>query len=656
MNLLYIWNENYYLDSEEKGYLLNSKYNIQFYKAKMELHIDENDDYIEGFWGEHIFDAMAIVGKNGTGKTMLANCIMDTLFRLETIQTNKYGSDRYDSQFIVAFEDVIEGKKGIKIFVKGKLEGISVKSAIDYKLYTGHGYQEIEKFKFGYFKNVLDLIDYKNERYGVVFDASVGGSINKCFKHDLEMHYINTEKDKILNYYENEIMKVLDFINSVLDNTKIPFVLPKSVSITLVDYEVNLRYISRELDKMSERKSALSAFSEKPSNILNRTCQYIIKKYGKNWCSQLVVNLILNLFKELCIPQTSAEHLESEADAFLKGLINIDRFAEDDSLETMLRLFDYIKNDKNEHEIYLYRQFIYKLQEMGIRSEGGRRRFHNNSLILKLPEDTSVMKELLLHYKNTNFSYPYFSFDFGLSTGEFNFLKLFSNIAELTSKDSDGKLYVQNNITHKVKCENLFLYFDEVDLSLHPEWQQRYVDWILQFIDTYFKNCTVQIIITTHSPIMLSDFPKNNVLYLWKDAGRIHAERRDIKTFGNNIHTLFMDSFFLNEAGTMGAYAEKKINAIASGLKKGMILENKNVTKIIDNIGDDIIRNRLLQMYDSKMYVEKKSKQENPDEAVIDSTISLIKKQIRNLENTIDELESMKSDKDRIEHEPEKRH
>lgn len=69
-----------------------------------------------------------------------------------------------------------------------------------------------------------------------------------------------------------------------------------------------------------------------------------------------------------------------------------------------------------------------------------------------------------------------------------------------------------------------------------------------------------------------------------------------------------------------------KINAIASDFKKDMMLENKNVIKIIDNIGDDIIWNRLLQMYDGKTYIEKRSKQENPDEAVIDTAISLIKK------------------------------
>ena len=45
---------------------------------------------------------------------------------------------------------------------------------------------------------------------------------------------------------------------------------------------------------------------------------------------------------------------------------------------------------------------------------------------------------------------------------------------------------------------------------------------------------------------------------------------------------------FLNDNGTMGAYAEKKINAIARDLKKGRIIESKNVLKIIDSIGDDI--------------------------------------------------------------------
>lgn len=638
MNLLYIWNDNY-LNAEEKGYLLNSIYNIHFNKSEMKLHIERNGDFIEGFWGEHVFDVMAVVGENGSGKTRLANCIMDTLVQLGSTWTDK--QNWYGPQFIIVFEDSIGEKNGIKIFVTSQYEKISIDSELDYKICLTYKCKEIEKFKFGYFNNVLDLNDYRSDGYDVIFDASVGGSIMKNFRHDLEMHYINSQKDKITNYYENEILQMIDFITSDLDNTKIPFVLPKYVEVALANYKVNLQYITKELDKMSESGSDFSFFDKNPSDILNESCQYIVKMPGESWRNRLVVNLLLNLFKELCIPQTTADHLESEAIEFLRVLNRIDYLFGSNSYEVMLSLLDKVENYQNEHEIYQYRKFMRRLPDIFFPAEENMDRLHKK-LIFNLPTDIAIVRELFTHYKNTNFSYPYFSFNFGLSTGEFNFLKLFSKIAGLTHEDSNGEPYVENNITHKVRCENIFLYFDEVDLSMHPEWQRQCVDWILQFVDTHFKNCKVQIIITTHSPIMLSDFPKNNVLYLWKDEEGSHAEKRDIKTFGNNIHTLFMDSFFLNDAGTMGAYAEKKINAIAGDLKNVRNIKSDNTLKIIDNIGDDIIRNKLKQMCSGKAHIEEKTKQEKPDETIINSTINLIKSQIKNLESTIDELERMK--------------
>ncbi len=62
-----------------------------------------------------------------------------------------------------------------------------------------------------------------------------------------------------------------------------------------------------------------------------------------------------------------------------------------------------------------------------------------------------------------------------------------------------------NHMGYEKRCTNVFLYLDEADLSLHPRWQQRYVSWILKFVTSYYKNCSVQILIATHSPIMLSD-------------------------------------------------------------------------------------------------------------------------------------------------------
>lgn len=377
--------------------------------------------------------------------------------------------------------------------------------------------------------------------------------------------------------------------------------------------------------------------------VLEASCHYILRKYSDDWYSQLIINLILNLFKKLCISQTSDNKQESKALEFIKELSMINELDSDDVLTMMLKLLYNILNYRNEQEINVYIKFVNWLSDKIFKEKNG---FAEGDICyLDLSENDSIVKELLIHYNNTNHAYPYLEFDFGLSSGEFSLLKLFSKIAVLQQKDSDGEFYVINSQRNGVKCENLVLFFDEVDLSLHPRWQQKYLDWLLQFVSTYFVNCTVQIIVATHSPIMLSDFPRNNVLYLWKDKEKSYAQKRDIKTFGNNIHTLFLDSFFLDKAGTMGAFAEKKINEIAYFLNNNIDVENEDVLKIINNIGDDLIRNKLLQIYNSKIYIEEEIEPEKPDETIIDRTINLVKKQIESLESTLSELERIKGDK-----------
>ncbi len=75
----------------------------------------------------------------------------------------------------------------------------------------------------------------------------------------------------------------------------------------------------------------------------------------------------------------------------------------------------------------------------------------------------------------------------------------------MIQNDRGGTPCVMNHMGYEKRCTNVFLYLDEADLSLHPRWQQRYVSWILKFVTSYFINCSVQILIATHSPIMLSD-------------------------------------------------------------------------------------------------------------------------------------------------------
>ena len=65
----------------------------------------------------------------------------------------------------------------------------------------------------------------------------------------------------------------------------------------------------------------------------------------------------------------------------------------------------------------------------------------------------------------------------------------------------------------------------------------------------------VNIIMSSHSPFLLSDMPSSHVLLL-KD-GRVWTDARFSNTFGANISTLLNEDFFL-EKGFIGGFAQQK--------------------------------------------------------------------------------------------------
>lgn len=232
----------------------------------------------------------------------------------------------------------------------------------------------------------------------------------------------------------------------------------------------------------------------------------------------------------------------------------------------------------------------------------------------------------------------YLTFEFeGLSSGEEAMLNLYSRI-----------FWIYN--AQGCKKESLIL-IDEIDLYMHPRWQRGLISYLVEDIKQLIGNKNkVQIIITTHSPIILSDIPKANILFLENKDGEcvVNNNNNHWDTFGNNVHTLFLDSFFLDDDGTMGAFAEGKINRLIEILmnQEKVNDEDKSIINTINIIGDDLIRSRLMDLYNQKsknavsIYKEKSKKETD----AIDLSIAVLKEQIRSLENAIIELEQQKND------------
>ena len=193
----------------------------------------------------------------------------------------------------------------------------------------------------------------------------------------------------------------------------------------------------------------------------------------------------------------------------------------------------------------------------------------------------------------------------GLSSGELGLLKSFANLYS-------AKINLQGKTFPGVATTNYVLLFDEIDLGLHPEWQRKWISRALPIIEKIFDDKHLQIIITSHSPIFLSDIYRENILFLSKNNEEF-KEKSFEKTFGQNIYTLFKNSFFLQDV--MGEYAYNtikdtiefltfKINQTDGNLNLNSLFNSLDETKrekmakkIIDSVGEPIIANQLKELF-----------------------------------------------------------
>ena len=115
-----------------------------------------------------------------------------------------------------------------------------------------------------------------------------------------------------------------------------------------------------------------------------------------------------------------------------------------------------------------------------------------------------------------------------LSQGEKSLLALVGDIAR--------RLAILNpSLDNPLHGEGVVL-IDEVDLHLHPKWQQNLIDKLTQT----FPN--VQFILTTHSPHIVSDNP--DVLVYILDDGELRQYRN---SYGEDANTLLNGVFGVSE-------------------------------------------------------------------------------------------------------------
>lgn len=234
----------------------------------------------------------------------------------------------------------------------------------------------------------------------------------------------------------------------------------------------------------------------------------------------------------------------------------------------------------------------------------GERKLPNNitDIMRELPPPFFKVKILLCKKSQQNKEEEEIAFN-KLSSGEKQFAYMMStyiyhlaNLESITPKKTEISLHSE---TGRVNYRMINLVFDEMELCFHPEYQRTFVNNLISYIQRMELNKTFSfnIILTTHSPFILSDIPACNILAL-KD-GEPDELFKNEKTLAANIYDILNNGFFMSNF--IGEFSSRLLGEIITKLNTCNVisLEQQEILyKQISLIGDDFVHIKLLEKLD----------------------------------------------------------
>lgn len=205
-------------------------------------------------------------------------------------------------------------------------------------------------------------------------------------------------------------------------------------------------------------------------------------------------------------------------------------------------------------------------------------------LDLSFPEAERFFEQYKAYKDGLSINFEFLNFQWKMSAGEAAILNFYARLYE-----------TKNSLYSTTK--DVILLLDEPDVNLHPSLQQEYMRGLYQFLNEFFKDKNVYVILSTHSPLLLSDIPKRNITFIKKDENgtcrvipKNSYEYEQIpETFGANINSLYCNSFFLEE-GSIGLYAKHMMQYVFSYLKEGENKYELNIKDLIDVMGEPLLK------------------------------------------------------------------
>ena len=564
---IYIWNDKRNIKGCE--YNLSPNYRFSFQPDTKTFYMEERTSLPNNWFGKNIHNVTAIVGKNGAGKTNLIDCIIKALCG----QGGGVIFFKYNNLIYTNIPEQLDIYKFSFNVVRIKRGGSPLNQ---------ESTNNIKETLVTFYSPTIDRgLSNKHSHYSRFRDLS-----NSFFLRQPLSRLTNAPEYAHISEVDimqtNDIFRLLLFFiysneykYSVFESIKLPEY-----------FELKLLYYS---DSEPQHPTYKVLSSDVPTEKFKaRLKKFILtqiflleRNYPESWDNETT-------FEEVLLSLNNGENYRP----------NI--------FDTLCQLYD--SGD-----------IIYKEELTGLRKG-----YYEFKCKIRIGAISQELINALYCYYNFIPMAPYASFgtmesnisnaqvviNYGISSGERALYTFFSRlIGEIFGKQGEIHHAAINKIIHDNKYDGktIIILLDEPDLQLHPEWQQKFIDMLLHLLWLYFPKVNFQIIITTHSPILLSDIPKSNVIFIDKNfdgSSRVCNEVDFNETFAANIHSLYNNSFFLDGI-PIGCFAKRKLEELYNRINNGVLSDN--IIEDIYRIGEPIIRGVLLKLYDEKRKSSKKS-------------------------------------------------
>lgn len=566
IKICFIWIEAF-RNFENFGINLSSSDKFSFDPETLNINKEILDSLPQDFFGENITEVTGVIGKNGAGKSNALEMICKILKGPKTaLQSNFFYIVEEEGNYSCysTFSPEIKLKSNFKI---------------DFKEREGN----INDVKVVFFSNVFD-----ERRYD--FDKEIG-DISANNRH-LRSRFVRPSEKNI-----SEFEKQIRLINSDIFNS-LNIDLPKQVLIT-----------TRVWDERYNSTQEQAVFGEFLKDF--KLIKMLVRDTSKEMPPDMrFVQIITYGFFLTFIRQQMPRRMSWTRNT---------NEHQSPILDKLRILADSLKRNKEsipELLIGFIEQAAELLDEYNKHYSAGTAQMKLIEVEIvstpKLKKQLNYLKDLKIRFSNAIPEYrsegirrsiEYFAFDYSnKNRNRVNqFFTLFedNNYIEINwiGISSGHKAYLNLFASlyqelRQTKLNNLLLCIDEGDLYLHPKWQVEFFDKLLSVLPAIFEG-KIQLILTSHSPFLLSDLPKQNITILDKEhkGYTFNGTELSINTFGGNLYDLYSEPFFLANKRTSD-FAFKKISQVIDDVetKKLTKKEKLEILKIADLLGDEILQ------------------------------------------------------------------